>query len=130
MGATSVYLTNQILGHVFGKATYSPPIIYVALSLTDPLVDGSGLSEPVGGSYARVATASSDWDTPSGAVIYNAASIQFPIATVSWGTIGWYAIMDSLTEGNLLSRGAVSPTVLVDVNNQFQFDIGDLSVPL
>jgi len=55
IGAMSVTLTlpnyvrDQILNHMFGKATYTAPAsYYLGMSSSDPLVDGSGLAEPVG----------------------------------------------------------------------------------
>lgn len=36
MGSFSNYWENKILNHIFGKSGYTPPAIYVGLSIADP----------------------------------------------------------------------------------------------
>ncbi|MHA1215906.1 MAG: phage tail fiber protein [Candidatus Thorarchaeota archaeon] len=94
-GGWSDYLSNELLDHVFGKSTFTPPSnLYVALSLADPTDDGSGLEYPVGDSYSHVSTSSADWDTASGGITYNANDITFTTATGNWGTITHAATFD------------------------------------
>ena len=42
MGSFSNYWENELLDHLFGKGSYTPPTIYVGLSTTDPGDDGAG----------------------------------------------------------------------------------------
>ena len=57
-------LSQQLLDHVFGNATYAQPTnIYIALSTADPGDTGSGLSEPVGDGYTRVTTDDTYWNS-------------------------------------------------------------------
>jgi hypothetical protein len=130
MSASSVYLINKILGHVFGKASYTPPsFIYLGLSSSDPLVDGTGIVEPSDG-YARVTTTPSDWDTPSGGVLYNASVFTFPVATGAWTTVSYFFLSDSFSNGNLLFRGTLNTPISVDLGEKARFEIGTLEVPL
>lgn len=74
--------------------------IWVALSTVVWNADGTGGSEPSTGGYSRVnASGAGFWDTaiqegsaPADTVIKNNASITFPIATASWGTITDFAL--------------------------------------
>jgi hypothetical protein len=81
MGSFADYWENEILDHLFGKGSYTPPTIYVGLSTADPFDDASGLAEPSGNSYARVATSGADWNTASGGTIDNANELTFPQAS-------------------------------------------------
>ena len=44
MGGFADYWEGEILDHIFGKGSYTPPTIYVGLSTVDPLDDASGLA--------------------------------------------------------------------------------------
>ena len=134
MGSFSDYWENEILDHIFGKGSYTPPTIYVALSTADPTDDGSGLSEPSGNGYARVQTAANDWNAAiaSGANhrIDNANNIVFPEATGNWGTISHFALFDAASAGNMLAHGQLSQPKQVTTGDTAKFAAGDLDVDL
>jgi len=88
------YLEDAVLNHIFGKESYAAPTVHVALSTGDPGEDGSGLAEPVGGAYDRVATAPADWNAASGGVLRNAVDLVFAEATEAWGVITHFALFD------------------------------------
>lgn len=108
----SNYLEGAVLDHVFNLSPLTAPSLYVALSTADPGEDASGLAEPAGNGYARVAAAS--WSRTDNRVS-NSAAVQFPEATGAWGTITHFAVMDAADAGNLLFKGALSPNR--DVNS-------------
>lgn len=134
----SIYATQALLNSLFGKtsafgALASAPTIYVALSTADPGEDGSGIAEPVGGSYARVQTAAADWTTASGAdpsVLTNANPVTFPEATGSWGTITHMAFFDAASAGNFLGATAVGNPQAVVSGNTPNFAAGQISVSM
>jgi hypothetical protein len=96
----SEYARGKILDHVFKITPFTVPTnLYVGLSLTDPAPDGSGVTEPSGGSYARVLA--NDWDR-SGDVVSNDAVLQFPAATGDWGRPLYSFISDASTAGNMI----------------------------
>ena len=131
MGSFSNFWENEILDHIFGKGTYTPPSnIYVALSTTDPTDSGSGISEPSGGSYARKSTAPADWDAAVSGTVDNANAITFVEATGSWGTITHFALYDALTGGNMLAHGALATSKIIDDGDVASFAAGDLDVSL
>ena len=130
MGSFSNYLEDELLDHVFGKGSYTPPTIYVALSTGDPLDDGSGLAEPSGNGYERAQTAAVDWNAASGGDIDNANAIAFNEATGSWGTITHFALMDAASGGNLLVHGALSTSKSIGGGDTAEFAAGDLDASL
>ena len=126
----SNYLENSLLDHLFDKAAFSAPTIYVGLSTADPLDDGSGLAEPGGGNYARVVTSSGNWNSAVAGVIDNSASIIFATATASWGTISHVCLFDAVSGGNLLGSGALSAPIAIGVAEIPTFNANALDVSL
>ena len=130
MGGFADYWEDKILGHIFGKGSYTPPTIYVGLSTADPLDDASGLAEPTGNGYARVQTSASDWSAASSGSLDNAADVTFPEATGSWGTVTHFALFDSASGGNMLAHGALSQSKAIGSGDAAKFAAGDLDVSL
>ncbi len=117
MAGLSNYWRNHLLSHGMGKETYTAPAhYYVALSLTNPLGDGSGISEPVGGGYARSETLPSDWSDISSFEVHNVNTIQFAKATSGWGTVVYFAVFDASTGGNMLFYGTINSGVGLTIN--------------
>jgi hypothetical protein len=130
MGSFSDHWENEILDHLFGKGSYTPPTIYVGLSTADPGEDGTGLSEPSGNGYARVGTFGADWNAASGGALDNANAIEFAEATGSWGTVTHFALFDASSGGNLLAHGALTQAKSIASGDTAQFAAGDLDVSL
>lgn len=130
MGSFSDHWENEILDHLFGKGSYTPPTIYVGLSTADPGDDGTGLSEPTGNGYARMATTGTDWSTASGGALDNASAIEFAEATGSWGTVTHFALFDASSGGNLLAHGSLSQSKTIASGDTAQFAAGTLDVSL
>ena len=130
MGSFSDHWENEILDHLFGKGSYTPPTIYVGLSTADPGDDGSGLSEPSGNGYARVATSAADWNSASGGALDNANALEFAEATGSWGTVTHFALFDASSSGNLLAHGSLTQSKTIASGDTARFSAGDLDVSL
>lgn len=130
MGSFSDHWENEILDHIFGKGSYTPPTIYVGLSTADPGDDGTGLSEPSGNGYARVQTAASDWNSASGGSLDNADVIEFSEATGNWGTVTHFALFDAASSGNLLAHGSLSQSKSIAGGDTARFAAGDLDVSM
>lgn len=102
-GAFSDFLANALLDHVLKTTPYSQPTnIYVALCDTTVIDgdDGSAISEPAGGSYARLQH--EVWDVSSGGASENTGVMTFVQATASWGTIVDVCLCDAITAGEVL----------------------------
>jgi hypothetical protein len=134
-GSFSDYLEKKLLDHLFNKAAYTAPTIYLALSTADPLDDGSGMAEPTIGSlgYARKQTAAGDWATATGTnptKTLNANDLAFPEATGSWGTIAYFTLMDNSSGGNQLAHGSLAVSKTVVSGDTLHFAAGDLEIDL
>lgn len=127
MAGKSDYLENKFIDWFFrGQSFTAPTTTYVAM-LTAAPSDAGGGTEVSGGSYARVAVASSltNWagtqsatstttSTGTGGQTSNNAAITFPAPTASWGTITHMGIYDASTAGNLLYWAALATSKTVN----------------
>lgn len=130
MGSFSDYLENKLLDHIVGKTAFTMPTVYVGVSTADPLDDDSGLAEPSGNNYARVATAGGDWNAASGGATSNANAITFPQASGSWGTVSHFALFDAAAAGNILAHGSLDESKVVGNGDTLSFAAGDLDITL
>ena len=130
MGSFTDHWENEILDHLFGKGSYTPPTIHVGLSTANPGDDGAGLSEPSGNGYARVSASAADWNSASGGSLDNVNAIEFPQATGSWGTITHFALFDASTGGNMLAHGSLTQSKAIASGDTARFSAGDLDVSL
>lgn len=137
-GTFSDYTEAKVLDHLTGKASFTMPTVYIGLSTADPLDDESGWAEPDGtGSYARITTSGSDWDSatdPTG-VTANAAALSFPISTAAWSTgasnLTHFAGWDAASEGNMLWAADLdTPRAVNAADIILRFAIGDLDITL
>jgi hypothetical protein len=109
------YARNKSLDKKFGATDYTPPsTLYMGLSTTTIYVTGSGATEPAGSGYARVGIANtkSNWTYASSGCIVNSASIVFPEASGSWGTITDVGFWDSVTSGSLWYYTTINPLIV------------------
>jgi hypothetical protein len=133
MATFSDFLENELLDHVWGNAAYSAPAtIYVGLSTADPTDTGSGIAEPSGGAYARVAVTNNatNWPAASGGAKANGTAVTFPKATASWGTIAYMIYMDAVSGGNMLAYAPLTVSKVVSADDTLTFPIGDLDITL
>lgn len=127
MAEMSNYLENAMINAVLRNTSYtSPATVYVALYTTDPTDADTG-TEVSGGSYARTAVT---FGAPSNGVSTNSASVTFPTATASWGTVSYIGIRDASTSGNLLFHTALDEAKTVGTGDIFTISTGNLSVTL
>ena len=127
MAGRTTYASNKVLEHMVGKTAWTMPTAYVALFTAAPS-DAGGGTECTGGSYARKATAGSDWGTAASGAITNTAAITFVTPTGSWGTATHFALMDASTSGNMLAWAALTTPQAIGSGNQVSFAAGDLDI--
>lgn len=102
MGATDIE-ERTILDNRFGSGT--PATWYVGLSTTVPNGDGTNVTEPVGGSYARAAKTNNVTNFPAASTSAgvttktNGTAVAFPTPTSSWGKIVAVVLCDVSTGG-------------------------------
>lgn len=78
---------------------------YWALSTTEPQPDGTGFTEPVGNSYARVAKTNNPTNFPAAQTASgktfkrNGTDVTWPNPTGPWGNCGWYGLFEGAAGG-------------------------------
>lgn len=129
----STYLANKLLDHQLGKTSFTMPTVYVGLSSTTPALNGTGITEPSGGSYARVATSGATWNAAASGATSNAAAITFPTATADWASganLTYGVLYDASTAGNVLAYGALTVAKNVLNGDTASIAIGGLTVTI
>lgn len=127
------FWSQTTLNYLFNKAGYVQPTVYVGLSSTLPGHDGTNITEPSTGSYARVATVGATWTTATLAnpsVLSNAATVTFPTATGNWvlsANLGYVILYDAATNGNVLAWGTLDVAKPVLSGDTASFAIGAIS---
>ena len=122
---------NKLIDHQLGKTAYTMPTVYVALSSTTPVIAGTGVTEPSGGGYARVATSGATWSAAAGGATSNAAVITFPTATADWAAganLTYGLLYDALNAGNFLGFGALTVAKNCLNGDTISIAIGGLTV--
>ena len=130
MGATDIE-ERTIADNRFGSGT--PATWYFAVSTTVPNDDGTNITEPSGGSYARVAVTNNTTNFPAASTTSgvtsktNGTNITFPNPTANWGVIVAYAIFDASSGGNARYVDPLDSAITVNSGaTPVQFDAGFL----
>lgn len=131
----SITQANKILEAQVGKTAFGTQTAYVALSSTTPTNGNppTNITEPSGGSYARVATSGATWGSASGGSITNAAVITFPTASADWASAAnmtYGVLYDALTGGNVIGYGVLSVAKNVLNGDVASIAIGGLTITL
>jgi hypothetical protein len=121
----SNYLDTQLNKLAFGATAFTPPAtIYIGLSTTTPTQAGTGITEPVGSAYARVAVVNNvtNWvaqtaQPGTGQGQANGTIITFPAATGAWGTVTYLVAYDAAAAGNFLGFGILATPQAVGTGN-------------
>lgn len=124
---------NRLLDQSFGAVSWSvPATLYFGLSTTSINDDGTGETEPVGGSYARASVSNNKttWGNASGATLSNDIEISFAESSGSWGTVTHVFIADALSGGNILYFDALSPSRSVQTLTTVLFAIGSIDISM
>jgi len=127
MAAMTDYLENKLIDQLFRAQAYTfPTTLHIGL-LTAAPADGTAGTEVAGGSYARVAVASSlaNWagtqaaastvaSSGTSGTTSNNATITFPAPTAAWGVASHWGIYDAASAGNLLFYGALGASKTIN----------------
>jgi hypothetical protein len=137
----SDYLENKLIDQLFrAQSAPSTATLYVGLLTAAPSDSGGG-TEVSGGSYSRVAVASSlaNWagtqaagstaaSSGTGGQTSNNGAITFPTPTAGWGTVTHFGIYDASSGGNLLFWGALTIAKTVNQADTVTFPAASLSI--
>jgi hypothetical protein len=131
------YLEHATLDYYFGGTTYTPSgTLYVGLSTTTPLEDGTNFTQPgATGGYARVAVTNNktNWSTATqsstSGTVHNKVAVAFPQATQGWGIVTHVGIFDnSGTGANMLVMNALTQSKTVDSGDTLTFPSGGIVI--
>jgi hypothetical protein len=131
MSSFTDYTENLVLNYLFTTNLATRPTAwYVGLFTAAPSDTGGG-TEVTGSGYARVATGTITVSGTSPTTATNAAAIEFAAASGgNWGAIGWAAIFDADTGGNMLAWAALSTSRTINDGDVLRIPAGDLDVTL
>lgn len=128
-GSKTDWYENKVIEHLFETDYTAPANLYVGLFLESAKpADAGGGTEASGGAYARVAVARASGWTSAGNATENAADIDFPEATASWGELGAFALFDALTAGNMLYWGDLTTPKTINSGDTAKIPAGDLDI--
>lgn len=132
------HASNKVLGLIAGRqaSINFGTIIYIGLSTTAPVKDGTNITEPVGNGYARVVlgkygeSLSLKMADPAAGAVTNEDTIFFPKATGAWGVITHVVIFDALTGGNPVVGGALVSTISPTANQVPIIEAGNIDISI
>jgi len=134
-GFTRTELIN-LIGRAIGARAYTPPAnLHIGLSTTAIADNGTGITEPVGNGYARVAVANNttNWGVPTlngiEIEVLNLTTVNFPTPTGNWGVVTHWFASDAATGGTIRLTGTLTGTSesrTIGANNPTSFEPGAL----
>lgn len=128
-GSFSDYSEDLVLDWLLTNAAATRPTAwYVSLYTVAPTDSGGG-TEVSGGSYARTAVTFTVSGT-SPTLATNSATVEFPTASGSWGTIVAMGVMDASTSGNLLAWADLTASKTIGTGDVLRFNTGEIDVTL
>lgn len=142
LGGLTYFAADQILNYLTQATALAPPATwYIGLSSTPINSSGSGLTEPSGSGYARVAVANttSQWNYNAfsfeGGTVRNTNAITFPTPTAAWSSgvsLPYWFLADAATGGNIWASGTipVAPVVSGSTSTAPSFAPGAFTVQL
>jgi hypothetical protein len=130
MSSFTNYTENLALTYLFNTGSVTRPTAwYVGLFTAAPSDSGGG-TEVTGSGYARV-SAGTISGSGTATTFTNAAAIEFGAATGGdWGTIGWAAIFDASTGGNMLAWAPLTTAKAINDGDIFRIPANSLSITL
>lgn len=98
---------------------------FLSLHTADP--GPTGASEVSGGGYARQSVSfTNSGSNPTTAS--NSALVQFPVATVAWGSITHFALWTAVSGGSVVVYAPVTTPKTIDVDDIARWEAGALQV--
>ncbi len=130
MSSFNDYTESLVLNWLFTTNSATRPTAwYVGLFTSAPSDTGGG-TEVSGSAYARKATGTI---TVSGTATTatNSAAIEFAAASGgNWGDIGWAAVFDASSGGNMLAWAPLTTSRTINDGDVFRIPAGSLTITL
>jgi hypothetical protein len=131
MASFNDYTENLVLTWLFTTSSATRPTAwYVGLFTAAPSDTGGG-TEVTGNGYARKATGTMSVSGTAPTTATNDSAIEFDAASGgNWGPIGWAAVFDASTGGNMLAWAALTTDRTINNGDVFRIPAGSLDVTL
>lgn len=131
----STAIDNLILDTYTGKTASwaKPTAIYIGLSSTTPTKAGANVTEPSGGSYARVQITAAQFDSAASSATTTNVDKSFPQATADWVSavnLTHVVVYDASTAGTFIGFKALTAPHPVLNGDTFRILAGDLDIGL
>lgn len=130
MAGLSDTYENRALDWLLVTGSPSRPAgTWLALYTATPTDSTAGTEVADANNYARQAVT---FDAASGGATQNAATVTWPTASGSWGTIVAVAVVDSATYGggNVIAYGSLAANKTIGSGDVFEVLVGDLDIVL
>lgn len=129
MTALSNFAESLAIRWLFDDVAVTRPTTwFVSLHTADPGETGATGEVGAGVGYARQ---SATFTEDTNGLVDNDAIITFgPNTTTNWGTITHVAVWDAVSSGNCLAKGALSASVVININDSLQIAAGALDISL
>lgn len=130
---------GKLIAAYFGRRELiAPTTLYIGLSSTQPLSDGTGFTEPTIGAstgYYRVAinNISDNFTAPSSGsawMVSNVNPVEFLEVVTNLGNVNYYFISDVATGGTALCYGTLPATIALGQYTSVRINAGDLKFAL
>lgn len=129
MAGLSTYLAQKLIGHVHQGLAYSVPAgTWLALFTADPTDDNLTANEVSQAWYSRQQITSWSAPTGTGQKTHNSNVVTFPAVTGASVQVSHWAIYDAVTDGNMLESGPLPSAKLLDIDDIYQLEAGDIEV--
>jgi len=130
MSSFNDYTESLVLNWLFTTNSATRPTAwYVGLFTSAPSDTGGG-TEVSGSAYARKATGTITVSGTATAAT-NSTAIEFDAASGgNWGTIGWAAIFDASSSGNMLAWAPLTTSRTINDGDVFRIPATSLTVTL
>ena len=130
MSAATDFTEALALNWLLTSNTATRPTAWYVGLFTSATSDAGGGTEVSGNGYSRQAVSFTVATVSGTTKAGNSATITFPTATATWGTISYIAIFNASSSGNMLFHGPVVTNKLIETDDSFQITAGNLTVEL
>lgn len=127
MGSFSDAVETAVLTAFTGTAFTVPSTLYLGFSTTTVNDDGTGITEPSGNNYSRLAVAmnTTTW-TVSGNTMTNAIALTTATASGSWGTLtDCFLISTASGAGTLYAADVLASSVTITSGEAITVAVSD-----
>jgi hypothetical protein len=131
MSSFSDYTENLVLNYLLTTNSVTRPTAFFVGLFTAAPSDTGGGTEVSGSAYARVATGTMTVSGTSPTTATNSAAIEFAAASGgNWGSVGWAAIFDASTSGNMIAWAPLTTARVINDGDVFRIPASSLTVTL